>query len=228
MSVKNRFCNRMWWIILGIILAAFVLIYFLLDAQVPVEFLSWNYKVVVEEHYFLSLFIFMVCYLVCTFFLLPVMAPFSLLGGYLFNQWHAIGAALGGLLLGSTAAFLVLRHFYTHKLKEYMNERVLSYSAVVKKYGAFVLLGMQYGAVPSAVTVVVSVISGITVQTFMGTTILGAFPYAYLYVFTGQKIGNVHSLSDLLSYRMGVLFVILLITFFAPFLIFAYYKRRKV
>lgn len=179
----------------------------------------------VHAHYGWSVIIFIALY---SFFLmcaLPVMPPFSIVGGYLFSFQYGICYSLVSCLIGTSCSFLLLRTVMRETIAVRYREKFSGLiSAMPKANVAFYLLSMQFMTIiPFSIITAVAALANVSFITFFWTTAVGSVPILCIYTFAGRQIKHIHSASDIFSPSIILILMVLMIVALMPPL----YKRFK-
>ena len=131
---------------------------------------------------------------------LPGALALMLVGGALFGPglgtlWVSLGATLG-----ATAGFLLSRHFLYHRVQRAYPERLRGVNQGIERDGAFYLFILRLlPGLPNTVTTLLMGVTPIRVRTFFWVTLVGLLPWTAVYVFAGDRLAQLRSLSDIFS-----------------------------
>jgi uncharacterized membrane protein YdjX (TVP38/TMEM64 family) len=163
----------------------------------------------VDEHYFLSVTVFIV-FLVSTAFFVPAAAPLTVAGGFLF------GVVLGtvyvniGSVIGSTLAFLSSRFLIGDWIQNRYRNRLKHLNEGVEKHGYNYLFTLR--VLPVLPFFLVNYLAGLTkipLKKFMFITALGMLPGSFVYAFAGRELARIEKLEDILSPELLIAFLLL-------------------
>jgi uncharacterized membrane protein YdjX (TVP38/TMEM64 family) len=176
----------------------------------------------VDDHAVSAPFIYMLAYIVTVSLSLPFASLMTLLGGFLFGLWAgtlyvAIGATIGAMII-----FLITRSafgdtlrakagkLYT-KVEPEMRENAFSYLLFLRLVPLF----------PFFLVNIVPALFPISLRAFLIATFIGILPGTFVYVNLGQTLGDIESLSGLVSWQTLGAFILLGIFAMIP----AFYKK---
>ena len=173
--------------------------------------------------------IFFVVYIAVTGLSLPGSAVMTLAGGALFGFWYALLLVSFASTIGATVAFLVSRLL----LRDWVQQRFGRYLAALnsgfEKDGAFYLFSLRL--VPLFPFFVINLLMGllpIRTWPFYWVSQLGMLPATVLFVNAGTQLGELDSLSGIISLPLLGSFVLLAIFPFIARRLVAVMKSRLI
>ena len=173
--------------------------------------------------------IFFVVYIAVTGLSLPGSAVMTLAGGALFGFWYALLLVSFASTIGATVAFLVSRLL----LRDWVQQRFGRYLAALnsgfEKDGAFYLFSLRL--VPLFPFFVINLLMGllpIRTWPFYWVSQLGMLPATVLFVNAGTQLGELDSLSGIISLPLLGSFVLLAIFPFIARGLVAVMKSRLI
>jgi len=149
-------------------------------------------------------------YVVVTALSLPGAAVMTLAGGALFGFWPALLVVSFASSFGATLAFVVSRFLLRDWVQARFGERLKAVNEGVAREGAFYLFSLRL--VPLFPFFVINLLLGLTpmpVRTFYGVSQVGMLAGTAVYVNAGTQLGQIDSLSGILSPGLVVSFVLL-------------------
>ncbi len=161
----------------------------------------------------LSAAIFVLVYVAVTALSLPGAAVMTLAGGAIFGLLQGAILVSFASTIGATLAFLVSRTLLKESVQRKFADSLKSINAGIEKEGAFYLFGLRL--VPLFPFFVINLVMGLTpIKTgqFFFISQLGMLPGTLVYVYTGTQLGQIDSLSGILS--PGLLFAFALLGIF--------------
>jgi len=161
-------------------------------------------------HGLLSLTAYFLLYVVVTALSLPGAAVMTLAGGALFGFWPALLVVSFASSFGATLAFVVSRFLLRDWVQARFGERLKAVNEGVAREGAFYLFSLRL--VPLFPFFVINLLLGLTpmpVRTFYGVSQVGMLAGTAVYVNAGTQLGQIDSLSGILSPGLVVSFVLL-------------------
>ncbi|WOA32246.1 FAD-dependent oxidoreductase [Alloalcanivorax xenomutans] len=190
---------------LMLLIAALVAAFFLFDLG---QYLSLDYlksqqaafQELAGEHPLRVLGGFFVLYVLVTALSLPGAAILTLAAGALFGFWWALLLVSFASSLGATLAFLASRFLFQDAVQQRFGERLKKINAGVEKDGAFYLFTLRL--IPVFPFFVINLLMGLTpirTGTFYWVSQLGMLAGTAVYVNAGTQLGQLESLSGILS-----------------------------
>jgi len=173
--------------------------------------------------------IFIALYIAVTSLSLPGATVMTLVGGAIFGVIEgAIWVSLASTI-GATLAFLVSRTLLRDGVQRKFGESLRSINEGVEKEGAFYLFGLRL--VPIFPFFVINLVMGLTpikVRQFFFVSQLGMLPGTIVYVNAGTQLGQLDSLSGILSLNILLSFILLAIFPFIAKKLMVLINARKV
>ncbi|SNS95024.1 FAD-dependent oxidoreductase [Pseudomonas segetis] len=154
--------------------------------------------------------IFFVIYVAVTALSLPGAALMTLLGGALFGLGEGFLLVSFASTMGATLAMLSSRFLLRDWVQERFGKRLASIDQGVEREGAFYLFALRL--VPLFPFFLINLAMGLTrlpVRTFWWVSQLGMLPGTLVYVNAGRELGQLESLSGILSPGLIGAFVLL-------------------
>ena len=198
-------------VLFGAVLAAF----FVFDLHTLLNFENLKsqneaLKATVEAQFVVSALVFFGCYVLVTGMSLPGAGIMSLAAGALFGLWPAVVLVSFGSTLGATIAFLMSRTLLRDWVQDKFGNQLAPINAGIEKEGGFYLFGLRL--VPLFPFFVVNLLMGLTpIKTlrYMWVSQLGMIPATIVFVNAGTQLGQLESVSGLLSPALILSFVAL-------------------
>ncbi len=190
---------------LGIIfLAVFIaFFYFGLDKYLTFDYLKSqqaNLTGIVTEHFWLSIAIFFVIYVVAAALSIPGAGILTIAGGAIFGLVNGTVVASFASSIGAYFAFLGARFMFRDAVTRKFGAQLESIEKGIQKDGIFYLLTLRL--VPAVPFFIVNLLMGLTSlkgRTFYGVSQLGMFPGTVAYVYVGTQLASIKSPSDIIS-----------------------------
>lgn len=183
--------------------AGLILAYFLL----PLDSFTFEnikgqreiFKEFVEEHYGLSVALFIGAHILTGFFL-PGEILLVLVGGFLFGVfWGTLFVDLG-MTLGAGLSFLSARYLIGNWIQHKYARPLKNINREIAQRGKSYLLTLRIiPVVPFFLVNYIAGISKIRFRTFLWTTFLGILPGAVFVTYAGQQLGGINRVKDLFS-----------------------------
>lgn len=201
-------------IIIGLLIAAFAA-FFIFDLK---QFLSLDYikaqqgafAAYYAENTLSTLLLFFIVYVAVTALSLPGAAIMTLLAGALFGLVTGVIMVSFASTLGATLAFLVSRYLLRDTIASRYPDKLKAINAGIEKEGALYLFALRL--VPLFPFFVINLLMGITsfrTITFTWVSQLGMLAGTIVYVYAGTQLGQLDSLSGILSPGLIFAFVLL-------------------
>ena len=175
---------------------------------------------------------YMLIYITVTGLSLPGAAVMTLAGGALFGFWIGLVIVSFASTIGATLACFVARFLLRDWVQKKFGEKLSTINKGVEKEGAFYLFSLRL--VPIFPFFVINLAMGLTnmrLITFYLVSQIGMLPGTMVYVNAGKELGQIDSLSGILSPGLIISFVILgLFPITAKKLLTYYHKKtgRKI
>ncbi len=180
----------------------------------------------VEDHYWLSVFVFIIAYIIVVISSFPLAALMTILSGFLFGVLWGIIFTNISATIGAILSFLIFRYFLGNAIQERYQERLVRFNENIQRYGARYLLTIHFLViVPFFIINSLAALTKISLWTFMWTTAIGIIPSSIIYTYAGSKLSTITSINDIMSWPILLLFGCLVL--FAMSSIFIDYMRRK-
>ena len=154
--------------------------------------------------------LFTLLYILVTGLSLPGAAIMSLAAGALFGLlWGTVIVSFASSI-GATLAFLVSRYLLHDWVQRRFGRRLQAVNRGIEREGAFYLFALRL--VPVFPFFLINILMGLTrikTWTFYWVSQIGMFAATLVYVNAGTQLGQVSSLSDILSLELLLSFVLL-------------------
>jgi uncharacterized membrane protein YdjX (TVP38/TMEM64 family) len=154
--------------------------------------------------------VYMAIYIVVTALSLPGAAVMTLAGGAMFGFWIGFIVVSFASTIGATLACLVARFLLRDWVQNRFGEKLSAINKGIEKEGAFYLFSLRL--VPIFPFFVINLAMGLTsikLVTFYWVSQIGMLPGTMVYVNAGKELGQIESLSGILSPGLIISFVIL-------------------
>ena len=172
-----------------------------------------NHRSVLEQavatHYLLSVLLYIVLYIL-TAFAVPGALILTVAGGFLFHTLAGVIYTIIGATIGGLSAFLLSRYLLGNWLQARCKGQLEQFNGELERNGDLYLVTARL--IPILPFFLVNYLCGLTrlpVWTFVWATAAGILPASLVYTFAGTQIGNISSLSDLISPRLVISFLFL-------------------
>jgi pyruvate/2-oxoglutarate dehydrogenase complex dihydrolipoamide dehydrogenase (E3) component/uncharacterized membrane protein YdjX (TVP38/TMEM64 family) len=173
--------------------------------------------------------LFFVGYVVVTALSLPGATVMTLVIGGVFGLWQGLLIVSFASSIGATLAFLVARFLLRDMVQSRFGERMEAINRGIERDGAFYLFGLRL--VPLFPFFVINLVMGLTpirTWTFYWVSQLGMLAGTLVFVNAGTQLGQIDSLSGILSPGLILSFLLLGIFPLVAKRLLAMLNRRKV
>lgn len=161
---------------------------------------SEYFKTVVDKNYGISVVVFMACYTLAMAASLPVVAPFTLLGGFLFDTIPGACFSALSVALGSMIYVVTFRHFFSESMQQQFQSQLERFKQNVKMYGkSYVLILHFMTVVPFFMINTLGALADFSLWDVLWTTLVGSGPIFLLFSFEGRQLAQLESISDIFT-----------------------------
>jgi uncharacterized membrane protein YdjX (TVP38/TMEM64 family) len=171
--------------------------------------------------------IYMAVYILVTALSLPGAAVMTLAGGAMFGFWVGLLIVSFASSIGATLACFVARFLLRDWVQNKFGEKLSTINRGIEKEGAFYLFSLRL--VPIFPFFVINLAMGLTnmkLVTFYWVSQVGMLPGTMVYINAGKELGQIESLSGILSPGLIISFVILgLFPITVKKILYSYKKR---
>jgi len=153
---------------------------------------------------------YMTVYIVVTGLSLPGAAVMTLAGGAMFGFWTGFIVVSFASTIGATLSCFVARFLLRDWVQNRFGEKLSTINTGIEKEGAFYLFSLRL--VPIFPFFIINLAMGLTTMklwTFYWVSQIGMLPGTMVYVNAGKELGQIESLSGILSPGLVISFVIL-------------------
>lgn len=215
------------------IIAIFVACYFIFDLG---QFLTLEYLKGSRERFselysantFLVLVSYCGIYVASTALALPGALVLTLAGGALFGFWTGLIIISFASTIGASLSFLVSRYLLRDWVQDRFSEKLSKINDGVKREGAFYLFTLRL--IPVFPFFAVNLVMGLTpmrLLTYYWVSQIGMLPGTAVFVNAGKELGQIDSLSGLISPSLLVSFALLGLFPLTAKKILGWYKNRR-
>ncbi len=153
---------------------------------------------------------YMIIYIAVTALSLPGAAVMTLAGGAMFGFWIGFVVVSFASTIGATLACFVARFLMRDWVQNKFGEKLSTMNTGIEKEGAFYLFSLRL--VPIFPFFVINLTMGMTTMkllTFYWVSQIGMLPGTMVYINAGKELGQIESLSGILSPGLIISFIIL-------------------
>ncbi|WP_319584956.1 TVP38/TMEM64 family protein [uncultured Pseudodesulfovibrio sp.] len=220
-------------LLVSALLAGLVAAYFLFDLG---RFFSLDYlkqsreqfQALYGAHTFLVLGAYFLIYVAVAALGLPAAAVLTLAGGALFGLWVGLVMVSLASTLGASLAFLLSRYVLRESVRSRFGDKLGRIDRGVEREGAFYLFTLRL--IPIFPFFVVNTLMGLTpmrLVTYAWVSQVGMLPGTAVYVNAGKELGQLDSLTGLLSPSLILSFVVLGLFPLAAKKGLGWYRKRR-
>jgi len=184
-----------------------------------------NLNSFVEVNYLYTVLVYIGVYIVTTALMLPGGGVLSLTGGVLFGPIKATIFINFGATIGAMASFFLSRYLVGEWAQIKFKNQLEKFNREIETHGSNYLLTLRF--VPLFPFFLINIASGLTKikpSKFLWTTMLGIIPGSYAYALAGNNLSSITSISEILSFNVIIVFVVLGIISLIPIIL----KKLKV
>jgi uncharacterized membrane protein YdjX (TVP38/TMEM64 family) len=165
---------------------------------------------------------------VCFFSLVlsfPWAALFSIAAGYLFGLMSLL-FVVPTFTLAAAGAFLIARYVLGTYVQEHWGVYLRVFNTEMERYGGWYLLVVRILPIfPYFLINSVAALTPISLRAFCAATFFGIIPPTALFVFAGTKLAFITSISDIISWPVLGVFILLAIVLVIPMLYQRFFAR---
>lgn len=182
----------------------------------------------VVNHYWLAVLLYILLFTLVVATTLPLAGFTTVLAGLLFGVSRGVIYANIGATIGAGFSFFILRHFiFGNTVPERFKPKLAQFTKSMERYGALYLLSMHLMSVlPFFVINALAALANVSFFTFIWTTSLGIIPISILYTYMGQRLGEISSISQILTLPVILAFASLAIIAILPVLLANFRKNN--
>lgn len=182
-------------------------------------------EVMVDQHYVVSVLLFVGVGFLTSFSMLPVSLLLALVGGFLFGAVQGAVYTCISITAGATLMLIILRNFCSPWVERRYGHRLHKFNEELEKYGVNYLLMINLlTIVPFFIVSLLVSLTKLSLGTFAWTLFVGFLPASLIFAFAGRQLGSVQSLGDILSAKMMFALFLLALLALLPIII----KRFKL
>ena len=197
------------------IIGGTIFYYFGLHRFIQLDTIKKNEQVIrlfVNQHYAFAVFLYMAFFAIMIACSLPVVAPLTIIGGFIFGLW-AIGYALLATTIGGLTAFIIIRSFIGKAGHQKYKGKLEKVKHRLQRNGVSYLLMLQFlSVVPFFIINLAAIMADFSIWTMVWTTVVGNIPFTIIYAFIGHQIACLQCVQSISwsSYFFLVVFMLLL------------------
>jgi uncharacterized membrane protein YdjX (TVP38/TMEM64 family) len=156
----------------------------------------------VDKHYYISVLVFIVFYILTAFFI-PGAIVSTVAGGFLFGVVMGTIYVNIGSVSGATLSFLLSRYLIGNQIQHKYSEQLKKFNKEIERHGHNYLFVIRITPiVPFFLTNYLAGLTKISLKKFIMTTSLGMLPGSIVYTFAGQQLAEINNLEELYSFEL--------------------------
>lgn len=202
------------WIILGVIVALIAAFFaFDLHQILTLENFQRHRNTVVDfyqQNTLVTILLFAACYVAVTGLSLPGAGIMTIVAGAIFDLLVGVVIVSFASTIGASIAFLLARHLFRDIVQRKFTNALQPINQGIEREGAFYLFALRLvPAFPFFAINVAMALTPIRLWTFYWVSQIGMLAGTFVYVNAGQQVGQLDSLSGILSPMLIGSFVLL-------------------
>lgn len=169
--------------------------------------------------------IFSVFYIVAVAFSLPIATPLSLLAGFLFGSVVGTIIVVVAATTGATIVFLLVRYFFYDTFRARFENKIRAVNKEVSEHGFQSILMLRLA--PIFPFFLINACAGLTrvkLRNYVLATLVGIAPFSFVLVLAGERLGEIMSVRDVISFKTLVIVSLVVLAAYTPVII---RRRRK-
>jgi uncharacterized membrane protein YdjX (TVP38/TMEM64 family) len=162
----------------------------------------WGYAIIIAA------------YVVCGFFLVPLLIPFNILGGALYGAWIGTAIALAGITLATIASIASVRHVFTGMQSSIESRPSLRrLIAAADRHRNLTVLMVRFSVIaPYLLQNIALAATSISTKRITLITAVSAIPGAAIYSLLGAGLVKADDVRELLLYVAVPMLLMLMLT----------------
>lgn len=179
----------------------------------------------VENHYWQTVILYLLAFVVVVIFCLPGAAVMTIVGGYLFGIFFGVIYLIIGATIGATIFFLVVRYLLGSYLQTRFASKLVRFNQLIAHRGWLFLLMLR--CLPLIPFAMVNILAGLTrvkFSTFVWTTMVGVIPTGIIFTYAGRQLGTIKSFNDIFTPSIWSALLLLMAAVCLPVIINRYKK----
>jgi len=163
-----------------------------------------------NQHTFTFIAVYFCIYVAVTALALPAATIISLTGGAMFGLVTGVIVVSFASSIGAAVAFIISRYVLRDWVQGRFGDKLAKVNAGIEEEGAFYLFTLRLIPIfPFFVINTVIALTPMRLRTFYWVSQLGMFPATVVYVNAGKELGQLESLSGLLSPSLILSFAVI-------------------
>lgn len=228
--IKKLFKKKLFWLFLGVISLFLLARYSGLMDYFTVENIRYQKDLIedfIVRHYWTSVFIFWLIYVMENVLALPIAAWLTLAAGFFYGVFPAIIFTVISATSGALVSFVMARYLFGNQLQGRYKERLIKFNKAFKQYGVSFLLGLRF--IPIIPFALINIFAGLTlvpISLFAWTTALGMVPVTTIYALAGKQFQTIDSPRDVFSWQIAAILMVLVLLALVHIAIKKYHSKK--
>lgn len=182
----------------------------------------------VESHTVLAMGVFFAIYTIFTALCLPAATLLTILSGFLFGIITGAIIVIFAATLGATIIFVLAKGALGKRFEYLLGDRYQRFADAVEKNALSYLLFVRLVPIfPFVLINIAPALLNVKTRIYVLTTFFGMMPATSIYANVGQRLGELESLSGVLSPKMIVAFGLLGLLALSPVLV-KFLKKKNI
>jgi uncharacterized membrane protein YdjX (TVP38/TMEM64 family) len=183
-----------------------------------------DWRGVADQNREIAIVLFVLMSIVLMSLSLPVGSILSMAAGALFDQWLGFGIISLTSTVGATLAFLSSRYLFRDFVRRWFGRWLAMVDRGLSQDGALYLLMLRLSPVVPFFAVNATMgLTNMRTRTFIWVSLIGMIPSCFLYVMVGTQIMRIDKPSDIISWKLVVILMLLAVV---PLLTRWFFRRR--
>jgi uncharacterized membrane protein YdjX (TVP38/TMEM64 family) len=140
-------------------------------------------------------------YILAAALTLPIGGVLALASGFLFGRWTSLVMIVLAGTAGATLALLEARYLFADAARARLGPRAQQIDQGIQRNAFSYMLFLRVVPFPYVLVNLAAALSSIRLRVFVPATLIGLIPGAFVYSTVGETLGQIDSMSDVLSLR---------------------------
>lgn len=162
------------------------------------------------NNYVLTIVLFILLYITCVTFLVPVATVLTLSGGFLFGPlWGTLFVNIGATI-GAVFSFLFARYILGANIQSKYKKELTKFNYELESNKYQYLFSLRF--LPIFPFFLINFLCGVTsldLKSFFITTSLGIIPGSFVYTYAGSRLSQINTLNDIFTKEILFAFILL-------------------
>jgi len=215
-------------VLAGLIAVAYIMGWHKLLSLETLQAQKQQFQIYTNDNPLLAAGGFLGLYAVAVALSLPIATLLTLLGGFLFGKWLGTVLVVSGATIGACIIFTIAKTSLGTTLREKAGPLYDKVAANMTENAVGYLFFMRLVPLfPFVLVNIVPALFNVRLRVFAFTTFFGILPGTFVYVNVGETLGEIESLSDLVSPQTFLSFALLGVFALVPTLYKQWKKKMK-